>query len=130
MTARIPDDFVCQPVDEVIALRLDAEVLERKHRNDGLFEGSDVRRADRIPAGDARQQSAWRPRRSHVLAEAFPPETDDEDERGRHADRMRQRHACRARFERRQIRGQCIGALVATLRPRIDRALDDPGELR
>ncbi len=73
---------------------------------------------------------AGRPRRSHLTASHFPTHSDNQNGGDGEAGRVRQPDQSRARLQRRQVRCESVGALVAALGTRIDRTLDDAGELR
>ena len=83
-----------------------------------------------LQPGETRKQRAGRPRGSHLTASHFPTHSDNQNGGGGHASRVRQPYQSRARLQRRQVRRESIGALVAALGAGIDRALDDAGELR
>ena len=91
---------------------------------------NDMPRRVGIPSSHACEQSAWCSRRSCAPANGLPSQSYNQQEYRRCGNRIRQPGDRRARLERRQIGRQRVGACIPIVRPWIDRALDDPGELR
>ena len=107
-----------------------AEILERQHGDDGLTGRIDARQADGNQSGDTRKHRGWGRRPSGLPATRFPGDGHHEKDRRCYSRRIQQPHGSRMRFQRRQIRKQRIDTLITPLGRRIDRTLDDPGELR
>ena len=121
---KVPDDFVRQPIDEVVAVGLGAQVLQRQDGDDRSLDGRCGR------TGSARgAPCGWR----HTLRLAIAwadGDPRDQGHHGRYAKCRGERDQPWTSRDRRQVACERRGIRLATLGLRAVRALDDIDELR
>ena len=102
--SQISDDFIRQPINEVVAVGFGAEVLQTQHCDDRPLDRANVRGAGRVQPGETRKQCTGRRRRSHLTANHLPTCSCNQNGGGRYPGCVRLESVLGRGFEWCQIR--------------------------